>query len=267
MAETALTFLLDELKETLKWYKDLLSGSENEFQQLKDDLNLLKAFLRDAGNKSNKEEVFKEMERQIREVVYDVEDTIDTCLTAAAAAKGKNTIRRHLSSNKVSLAKDVKSLREDKVKPVLDKVKAGFAALGGVPGSATSSEQPPARPKKDQSIRRDKVVGFEDEEQTLTGYLMAETKELDVISIIGMPGLGKTTLAYKIFENEQICFQFPIRIWVYVSQRFNNRDVFLNILRKFTSNDMSGLSDDELASSVPRPPHRDIKGFVNVMIC
>ncbi|KAH6761554.1 hypothetical protein C2S52_018987 [Perilla frutescens var. hirtella] len=250
MAETALTFLLEELKETLKWYKDLLSGSENEFQQLNDDLNLLKAFLRDAGNKSNKDEVFKVMERQIREVVYDVEDTIDTCLTEAAAASGKNAIRRHFSPNRVNLAKYVRSLREDKVKPVLDKVRAGFAALGGVLGSATSSEQPPARPKKDQSIRRDKVVGFEDEEETLTGYLMAETKELDVISIIGMPGLGKTTLACKIFENEQICFQFPIRIWVYVSQRFNSRDVFLNILRKFTSNDMSGLSDDELASSV-----------------
>lgn len=103
---------------------------------------------------------------------------------------------------------------------------------------------------QDQTIRRDKVVGFEDEEATLMSYLNGETKELDVISIIGMPGLGKTTLAMKIFENEKICYQFPIRIWVYVSQRFNSRDVFLNILKKFTSNDMSGLSDEELAQSV-----------------
>lgn len=148
MAETALSFLLEELKETLKWYKDLLSGSENEFQQLNDDLKFMKAFLRDAGDRPKKEETFKEIERQIREVVYDVEDAVDKCLTAAAAAKAKSSIRRHLSSSKVSLATEVKSLREDKVKPVLEKVKAGFAALGGAGASPTGAEQPPARPKK-----------------------------------------------------------------------------------------------------------------------
>lgn len=93
-------------------------------------------------------------------------------------------------------------------------------------------------------------MGFKDEEEKLLGYLMKEETELDVISIIGMPGLGKTTLAWKIFENEKIGYQFPVRIWVYVSQRFNSRDVFLNILRNFSSNDMSGRSDEELAQSV-----------------
>ncbi|VFQ59374.1 unnamed protein product [Cuscuta campestris] len=79
-------------------------------------------------------------------------------------------------------------------------------------------------------------------------------KELDVFSIICMPGLGKTTLAWKIFENEDISYQFPIRIWVYVSQSFNNQEVFLTILRKFTSSSsdimMSGLCDEELAQSL-----------------
>lgn len=58
-------------------------------------------------------------------------------------------------------------------------------------------------------------------EEKLIGYLKDEKEKLDVISIIGMSGLGKTALARKIFENEDICFRFPIHIWVYVSQRFN----------------------------------------------
>ncbi|KAL1563996.1 putative late blight resistance protein R1C-3 [Salvia divinorum] len=243
MAEAALTFLLGELRDTLKWYHDLLSGSQNDFDLLNGELNLMKKFLCDASNR-REEKMFKEIEQQIRDVIYEVEDTIDKWLTAA---KGKTTIGR-FSKKKFSLANEVKSLRDDRVQPVLNLIKDNYAALASAPPPAP--DQHPSRPKKDQSIRREKVVGFKDEEATLLGYLMDEKEKLDVISIIGMPGLGKTTLAWKIFENEKICYEFPIRIWVYVSQRFNSRDVFLNILRKFTSNDMSGLSDEELAQSV-----------------
>lgn len=42
------------MNETLKWFKDLLSGSENEFQQLRDDLKSMKALLREAGGRPNR---------------------------------------------------------------------------------------------------------------------------------------------------------------------------------------------------------------------
>lgn len=99
-------------------------------------------------------------------------------------------------------------------------------------------------------IRRDNLVGFEDEEQTIIGYLLKENEGLDVISIVGMSGLGKTTLAWRIYENENICYAFPIRIWIHVSQNFNKRDMMLNILRSFTSQDMSSVIDDELSQTV-----------------
>ncbi|KAL1554203.1 hypothetical protein AAHA92_14788 [Salvia divinorum] len=242
MADAALTILLEQLRDTLRWYRDLLSGSEDDFRELNSDLNLMKAFLSDAGD-GRSEKMFKEIERQIRDVVYVVEDTIDKCLLAA---KGKSTIRG--LNKKFSLAEEVRSLREKKVKPVLDLVNANYATFAGTGSSSgnASEEQPPSRHRKD----RDRVVGFEDEEEKLMGYLNDEKDKLDVISIIGMPGLGKTTLAWKIYENDSIRFKFPVRIWVHVSQRFNRRDMFLNILRIFSSEDMSGESDHDLAQSV-----------------
>ncbi|KAL0417221.1 UNVERIFIED_CONTAM: putative late blight resistance proteinR1A-10, partial [Sesamum latifolium] len=97
--------------------------------------------------------------------------------------------------------------------------------------------------------RRGKVVGFEDEAETLVGYLFEETQQLDVISIIGMPGLGKTTLAGKIFSDPKIQYEFPNRIWVYISQEFTRKDIFLAILREFTKvdEDMYHKTDHELA--------------------
>lgn len=96
------------------------------------------------------------------------------------------------------------------------------------------------------------MVGFEDEAEKLKGYLNEESKELDVISIIGMPGLGKTTLAGKIFRDPAIQYEFPTRIWVYVSQEFTKKDIFLTIIKEFTSitEEIKNKNDKELAKQV-----------------
>ncbi|KAL0318441.1 UNVERIFIED_CONTAM: putative late blight resistance proteinR1A-10 [Sesamum angustifolium] len=67
-----------------------------------------------------------------------------------------------------------------------------------------------------------------------------------------MPGLGKTTLAGKIFRDPAIQYEFPTRIWVYVSQEFTRKDIFLAILREFTRPDeeMYQKTDQELARLV-----------------
>ncbi|XP_042060614.1 putative disease resistance RPP13-like protein 3 isoform X2 [Salvia splendens] len=108
-----------------------------------------------------------------------------------------------------------------------------------------------SRQKRDTPIRLNRVVGFDDEEAKIIGHLKQTKDKLDVMSIVGIPGQGKTTLAWKVYQNESICFHFPIRIWVYMSQVFNSKDVFLQILKKFTpSQDTSSLNDDEWAQTV-----------------
>ncbi|KAH6772027.1 hypothetical protein C2S52_005214 [Perilla frutescens var. hirtella] len=257
MAEAAVTFLLEQVKEVVKEYKDLISGAESEFNLLNSELGLLKAFLKDAAKATKQEHLFREMEKQIRDVVYEVEDTIDTCLTKAIEVKVKESKAKksrlsmpRLGSKTISLAKEVKSIRQDKVLPMFNEAKMKFATMQIGDGSAAVDDQR-TKLKRDKPIRQNRVVGFEDEEATITGYLMQETKGLDVIPIIGIPGQGKTTLAWKIYQNEYIGLHFPIRIWVYISQKFNNRDVFLQILKKYApSKDTSSLSDDELVHTV-----------------
>lgn len=79
---------------------------------------------------------------------------------------------------------------------------------------------------------------------------MEPKDKIDVISIVGMAGLGKTTLAWKVYNSERIQYEFPIRIWINVSQKFKMRDILVNILRSCTLADMSGLSDGELEQEV-----------------
>ncbi|XP_057787905.1 putative late blight resistance protein homolog R1A-10 [Salvia miltiorrhiza] len=263
MAEAAVSFLLEQVKEVVTEYKDLISGAENEFNQLNKELGLLKAFLKDAAKATKQEHLFREMEKQVREVVYEVEDTIDTCLTKAIEVRAKEAKTKKSpfslsrqrgsgSTKSVSLLREVKSIREGKVLPMFNEAKMQFSNMRIGDGSGAVDDQR-TKLKRDKPIRQNRVVGFEDEEKTIKGYLMPETEtaRLDVIPIIGIPGQGKTTLAWKIYQDESICYNFPIRIWVYISQKFNSRDVFLQILRKFTtSQNTSNLNDDELAQTV-----------------
>lgn len=246
-----MSFLLEQLKEVMIGYKDLIGGAENEFTQLKNDLDSLKTFLRKMAETKKKDRL---MEKRITEVVYEVEDTIDTCLTNAieAQVKAKNSRKPAIfqKTKRLTLAGDVESIREGTVRPLLEEAKK-FDDTQKITDGSGGVESPRTESKRDTPIRKNRVVGFEDEEKIITDYLMEKTNELDVISVVGIPGQGKTTLAWKIYENEKICFHFPIRVWVYISQVFNIRDVFLEIMRKFTpSQDLSNLKDNELAQIV-----------------
>ncbi|KAK4715150.1 hypothetical protein R3W88_013488 [Solanum pinnatisectum] len=53
---------------------------------------------------------------------------------------------------------------------------------------------------------------------------------LDVISIVGMPGLGKTTLASKLYHDDTVVSHFDVRAQCCVSQVYARKDLLLTIL-------------------------------------
>ncbi|KAH0640724.1 hypothetical protein KY290_037953 [Solanum tuberosum] len=73
----------------------------------------------------------------------------------------------------------------------------------------------------------EEVVGFEDDADNIIQQLTGGTKELDIVSIVGMPGLGKTTLATMVFTHHCIDKHFDVRAWCSISKEYNLRKVFL----------------------------------------
>ncbi|KAL3642192.1 hypothetical protein CASFOL_013007 [Castilleja foliolosa] len=58
---------------------------------------------------------------------------------------------------------------------------------------------------------------------------------LSVLPIVGMGGLGKTTLAKKVFGDEKMISRFgDNRVWVYVSRNFDVRNILKNIITSLT---------------------------------
>lgn len=73
-------------------------------------------------------------------------------------------------------------------------------------------------------------------------------KKREVILIIGMPGLGKTTLSKMIFHHHKIKEEFENRAWVNVSHSYNRKEVFLTVLDHFIkpTDEMYKMTDDHL---------------------
>ncbi|XP_059649742.1 late blight resistance protein R1-A-like [Cornus florida] len=142
-----------------------------------------------------------------------------------------------------SVTEDIKSIKTE-VKEIYDKQLYGMT---GIPRSRKFSHgtlPKPIRPIVHEEI----VVGLDEETRAIKELLTEEhQKQLKCISIIGMPGLGKTTLAKKVYNDSFIEYHFYIRAWIYVSQVYQKKDLLLAILSSaFQSRDYICETHDKI---------------------
>ncbi|XP_051144790.1 putative late blight resistance protein homolog R1A-10 [Andrographis paniculata] len=251
MADAAVEFLLENLKQLLLYNASLILDIKDQVEFLYNDLCLFKAFLKDSTEKRRSNQILKELVKQIRDVVYEAEDAIDTFVATKAHHKARKVIEKMIhildyNATLRQLAKKIEKIRA-KVKDIYDNKKFGFEALTDPDGAGKGTKE-----KKPPIVEEDNVVGFEDEATKVIGLLKGGSDGLEVISIVGMPGLGKTTLAKMVYRDPRTEFEFYRRAWVYVSQEYSRKEVFLNILGHFTqiTDAINKMTDEMLAKKL-----------------
>ncbi|KAI4323804.1 hypothetical protein L6164_023384 [Bauhinia variegata] len=76
------------------------------------------------------------------------------------------------------------------------------------------------------------VLGRNDDKEKIIDFLLGGNgyeESLSVVAIVGMAGIGKTTLSQLLFNDERVSHHFDLRLWVHVSEGSDVFDVIKKI--------------------------------------
>jgi hypothetical protein len=241
MVEAIVSFGLEKLWDRLTQEYEQFQGVEDRIAELKSNLNLLKSFLKDAEAKKNTSQMVRHCVEEIKEIVYDTENMIETFILKEAARKRSGIIRRitKLTCIKVhrwEFASDIGGISKRISKVIQDMHSFGVQQMIS-DGSQSSHLLQEREREMRQTFSRgyeSDFVGLEVNVKKLVGYLVEED-DIQIVSVTGMGGLGKTTLARQVFNHEDVKHQFDRLAWVCVSQEFTRKNVWQMILQNLTS--------------------------------
>ncbi|XP_028548626.1 uncharacterized protein LOC110093684 [Dendrobium catenatum] len=245
--ETLFNMAKEELAMQLRLVDDV--------KKLQNTLERLECYLQDSEKKIIEDDSTKRWLNQINHAMYDIEDLLEEYdalkINNSESMSSKEVRSSSSSSTKVRFWLSVKISGFKKVasnhrigvdlrrlnKQLNDEIKGqipelsfmiNFAPTGPVESQIRSNNRTTA------VVVRSDIVGnrIQDDARRLIKLL---TKDDDrdnplVYAIVGMGGIGKTTLAKLVFDDHIIASRFQVNVWVSVSQNYNENDILRNII-------------------------------------
>ncbi|XP_021316662.1 disease resistance protein RGA2 [Sorghum bicolor] len=231
------SYLQDMLMEMAKEEVHLLLGVPDEIKKMGIKLGDLKRFLADADKRNITDESVQSWVRELRNAMYDATNIIDLCQLKATEQGPsrdmgcfnpllfcmRNPLHAHDIGNRI------KNLNE-RLDDIEERSKTfNFINLASYENNRRKVQSSCRARRETTGEDEVSVVGEKIDEDTihLVDLLTKEKnvhehKKVMVYAIVGVGGIGKTTLAKKIFNHDIIKLEFEKRMWLSVNQDFSD---------------------------------------------
>ncbi|KAJ4772088.1 Disease resistance protein (CC-NBS-LRR) [Rhynchospora pubera] len=253
----------------------MLLGVPGEIEKLGRIVRDIQCVLSDAERKQTKGSAIERWLLQLKDVMYDADDLMD--LFQIKAEERHARYDNNLSSSKFGCGINMFACFRNPIfahkigtqiqelNSRLDEISKNKSSLGLIESqevfgqSYISCRYSDFGKKTDPSVVLADIVGDKIEEDTtmLVDSLTTDDEEsvkenVSVVAIVGMPGIGKSTLAKKVFHDPEIQREFPLRIWVCVSKDLKEVQLLKCIIPE--AGDDHGVAEErsELVSMLER---------------
>uniref|UniRef100_A0A2N9FMK0 Disease resistance protein RGA3 n=1 Tax=Fagus sylvatica TaxID=28930 RepID=A0A2N9FMK0_FAGSY len=228
------SFILQELK--------LASGVKTEIENLRNTVSTIQAVILDAEKQSSHSHQIKDWLTKLKDVLHDADELLDDFSTEVLRHKVM-TKKVHIfssSSNWLAfspkIVHEIKAIRE-RLKAI-EKDKESFHFI-----QSYIEPQVMNRDRETYSfVLEEEVVGREDDKEAIIQRLFDVNviENISIIPIIGIGGLGKTTLAQLVYNDENVKKGFELKLWICISDIFDVKRIVKEILEQLTKKKYEG---------------------------
>ncbi|CDP19728.1 unnamed protein product [Coffea canephora] len=226
-------FFLVDLLEQLKSKADSVLSMKQQFHVVHEEIKFMRSFLTDIEEQYNEHQDLKTVASRIIQVTLEAEYLIDLVVAG-------DHLRWYHQLWLSDLVEDVKLIKLQ----ARDTYKNAHGInIHNVPTSSMMVSSPAELPKIDEV-----VIDLADEKKKVIDRLKVGSGKLDVVSVVGMAGLGKTTLVRRVYKDPSVTHHFHVRAWCCVSQAYQKRELLLQILGDIMklTDDMLEMTDEDL---------------------